>query len=239
MAIRKRRGKVVALMIHRAALEATKEYCVLSLSLVRVYPLTLGVEAQRLLNSAWLIYLLALQMSYGVLPASERDIARERLGEVLKEVRKALEKHIRSRKDIARADRESTLRGIREAEHGARKLTTAFIVKLGPRPSYRIPQVPGAPYLLLRSRPEVLMRRATIAQFLNSNPQATQKDMCERLDYYGCPMPGDWRAPEEMEEPRKVIDWKSAFRSPLLRRRLKKLLSDDVEELRRWGAITI
>lgn len=237
MAIRKGRGKIVAPMIHRCALEATKEYCLLTLRLVRVYPATLTAEAQRLLNGAWPIYRLALQMSYGELLASERAIAQERLAEVLSEVREALERHIRSRKNIVKEIRTSAVKDIQEAEAASRVLMTALIAKLRRRRIYRIAQVPGTPYLLLRTRPDVLMRRAVISQLLGVTPQASQKDMCKRLDFYGCPMPEDWRATEEMEEPGKVIDWKSAFRSAVLRRRLKKLLSDDVHEVRKWGII--
>ena len=174
-------------------------------------------------------------MSYGDLPAYEFEIARENLADVLLQVRKTLEKQIRSRKDIATQLRQLKLANLKEAEVSARNLIGYLITRSRKERTHSLPRVPGTTYLLARTKPEVLMRRAVIAQLLNAKPQATQKDMCVRLDYCACPIPGDWR--EKLEDVETVKDWQSAFQSPILRGRLKKLLSDDIDELRKWGAI--
>src|SRR3989338_50521 len=233
MAIRRGKAKVVPQMIHRCAVEATKEYAEEAVRCVQVHLHTLRPEAERALNTAWLIYLLALRMSSGELPAPEPQIARERLSEVIDEVRRTLEKHIRSRKPIAKQLHALKLDDLREAASNAKSLMGHMIAISRKKATYTFPQVPGTAYLLKRTSPEVLMRRAVIAQLLSDRTNATQRDMCARLDYYNCPVPGEWR--ETLEDVEGVSAWKSSFKSASLRGRVKKLLSDDVQELRKWG----
>lgn len=215
--------------IHGAALAAVLEYARIRLTSVRAYPQTLPAEAEGILNTVWLIYILALRMAYGVLPASVNEIASERLHGVLREARKALERELKRRR-IRRQLPKAALGDLRGAEEFARHLAGFFSAKLKAAPHREFPQVPGTVYLLLSTNPTVLMRRAIIAQLLKDRPDCSQKDMCGRLDHHSCAIPDTWRGTG-------VIDWRTSHRSPSLRRRLKKLLSDDVDELRKWGAV--
>lgn len=235
VAIRKRKGRVVPIFTHRRALAATQAYVERAIGLVQAYPPSVHAEAERLLNTCWLVYLLALQMSYGELPAKESEIARENLADVMFHVRKTLERQTSSRKDIAPQLRQLGIGDLKAAEVSARNLIGKLIMKSGNRRTISLPQVPGAAYLLLRTKPEVLLRRAVIAQLLNAHPTVTQKGFCERLDYYNCPVPGEWR--EALDDVEGAINWKFSFKSERLQNRAKKLLSDDVEELRKWGVI--
>jgi hypothetical protein len=222
-----RRKKVIADRIHKAALAAVVRYAHSRLSSVRAHPSTLPAEAQGVLDTVWLIYVLALHMAYGVLPASDRDIARERLEEVISQVRKAIEKmpeYKRIAKQLPYA-----LNELRDAADVARNLAASYSAKRVVTSGKQFPSVPGAIQLLTTTNPAVLMRRAAICQLLQGQPHVTQKKICGNLDFHGCPIPPTWRE--------HATAWMTSYGSKLLHPRVKKLLSDDIDELKKWGAL--
>jgi hypothetical protein len=228
LTISKRRRKVIADRIHRAALAAVVEYARDRLTSVHAHPRMLPAEAQGILHTVWGIYLVALRMAYGELPGSVNEIVSERLQEVLSQVRKVLDQQLkrpRNKKYLI-----FPFDDLRNAEESASSLARDFSSKLSTAPRGGTTEIPGAVSLLLGTDPTVLMRRAVIAQLLADRPYCTQKDMCGRLDYHNCPIPQKWQE--------TVADWKASYQSLNFQRRVKKLLSDDVDELRKWGAVT-
>jgi hypothetical protein len=222
-----RRKKVIADRVHKAALAAVVRYAHSRLSSVRAHPLTLPAEAQGVLDTVWLTYVLALRMAYGVLPASERDIARERLEEVISQVRRAIEEMPKYKRVVKQFPYFAN--DLRDAEYVSRNLAASYSAKRIVTSDRQFPSMPGAVQLLTTTNPTVLMRRAAICQLLRGQPHATQKKICGNLDFHGCPIPPTWRE--------HATGWMTSYGSKRLHPRVKKLLSDDIDELKKWGAL--
>lgn len=230
MAVRKSRRKAVGERVHQAALDAVVAYAESRLSLVWAHPGNLSAEAAQILHTVWFFYVLALRMAYGDLPVSLRDITEERLQQVLSTVRKALEEKFKKNR-IPSALAALRLDALGDAEEAATALARSYSARKTVASLGRIPQIPGSMYLLLRTEPTVLMRRAVMAQLLRDRPNCTHKEICGRLDFHNCAVPAQWSRAGYCE------GWMSAYCSPQLKGRLKKLLSDDLDELKKWGAV--
>jgi hypothetical protein len=230
LAVQKSRRSAVGERVHQAALDAVVAYAKSRLSLVRAHPVTLPSQAAETLYTAWFFYVFAVRMSYGGLPASLRHISEERLQQVVGTVREALERTFK-KKRIPPLLGALGLDALKEAEEVAIAVGRSRSARKRIVTSGRMPQIPGTTYLLLRTEPSVLMRRAVIAQLLRDRPNCTHKEICGRLDFNDCAVPAQWSRAGYCE------GWMSAYCSPRLKGRLKKLLSDDLDELKKWGAV--
>jgi hypothetical protein len=224
------RRKIIGDRVHLCAVRAVREYVVRCIDKIRADLYSLLGQCDRFLYEAWLLYVLALRMCYGRLPGSPFDIAVERSGELIEAIRSTIEAELSNRKEIPGELRSMLLSRLEETEISAKQLTIEGCRMTLRDPNYDFPKIPGVFYILQNTQPHVLMRRAIMAQLLRDGLEAKQVEICKRLDYHHCPIPATWNEDG-------TTRWEGAYKSAHLKNRVKKLISDEIDELRKWGGL--
>jgi hypothetical protein len=223
--------KIIGDRVHLCSVRAVSEYVVRCIDKVRADMYSLPGQCDRFLYEAWLLYVLALRMCYGRLPGSPFDIAVERSGELIEAIRSTIERELSNRKEIPGELRSRLFSRLAETEISAKQLTIEGCRTTLRDPDYEFPKIRGVVYILRNTRPHILMRRAIMAQLLHDRPKAKQVEICKRLDFHHCPIPAEW----EQDGTNRSDCWQAAYKSAQLKNRVKKLISDEIDELRKWG----
>ncbi len=222
-----RHDEIVPKALHDCILSWIVEYADIELSLIPG-PASLEPDGHRVLFMSWPFYWFLIRALYGIPSKQASAVALERAEDVIGTVAFIFKQRV-IQSDLPK-DRVDRI--VSDLEHYERlAVALAAKPKEGPQGSSSNPALlAGTHLLLLQTTTRVLMRRAIIAQKRAEDPvvnhEALHLLLCKTLDYKNCPLPEEWES--------SVEGWLQAYKSRRLHKRVKKMLSDDLKELKSY-----